>query len=77
LKHTRLAIEEHLGRHIQVVVSIKVNGSNQTMSIDPWGHCPSEIAREEGRYCGDCEFWGGEVEGIDWYEFSLCLYDDQ
>lgn len=62
------------GQHIQVVVSITVPSGSPVFSIDPWGNCPSEIAKEEGRYCNECEFWGGKVEGIDWSEFSLCCF---
>ena len=62
-------------RYVQVVVSITEESGDQILAIDPWGNCPSATAREEGRSCADCEFWGNEVEGIDWYEFSLCLFD--
>jgi len=64
-------------RFVQVVVSIQFKGDAQHLSIDPWDNCPSQLAREEGRFCNDCEFWGREVQGIDWAEFSLCMFDDK
>jgi hypothetical protein len=65
------------GQHIQVVISVTEASGSQVLSIDPWNNCPSQSAREEGRLCNDCEFWGREVEGIDWYEYSLCLHDSK
>ena len=47
------------------------------VSVDPWSNCPSEIAREEGRLYNECEFWGREVQGVDWSESSLCLFDGE
>jgi hypothetical protein len=64
------------GRYIQVIVSIQDNKGKQIFSVDPWNNCPSEIVSEEGRFCNDCEFWGRRVEGIDWFEFSLCLFEE-
>lgn len=55
---------------IQVVVSIK----GTEVVIDPWDNCPYEDAKEEARPCNDCEFWGNEVRGIDWTEFTLCQF---
>ena len=55
---------------IQVAVSIK----ETRVTIDPWSNCPSQIARDEGRACNECEFWGREVQAIDWSEFTLCLF---
>jgi hypothetical protein len=62
------------GQYIQVVVSIRDGEDKHEFTIDPWDNCPSEMIREEGRYCNDCEYWGRHVEGIDWSEFSLCLW---
>lgn len=55
---------------IQVVVSIK----GTEIIIDPWDNCPYEVAREEGRPCNGCEFWGNEVQGIEWTEFTSCQF---
>jgi hypothetical protein len=64
------------GQYIQVVVEIDGASGSQVLSIDPWDNCPFEMAREEGRYCNECEFWGQEVRGIDWAEFSACYFSD-
>lgn len=64
------------GRYIQVAVAVRGTANKFDVSIDPWDNCPSEIAKEEGRYCNECEFWAHEVKGIDWSEFSLCLFDN-
>ena len=61
---------------IDVQVTVCVQEGNQ-ISVDPWDNCPSEEAKEEGRYCNQCEFWGQEVRGVDWSEFSLCLFRDE
>ena len=67
--------ENAAGQPIQVAVTINQADISQTLSVDPWSNCPSETAREEGRFCNECRFWGAEVEAIDWCEFSLCLFD--
>jgi hypothetical protein len=70
-----LAGEGPSSRYIQVVVHVQKVGSTHIFSIDPWDNCPSEAARGEGQSCNECAFWGQEVRGIDWSEFSLCLFD--
>jgi len=71
-------IGQHVtGQYVQVVVSVQGADPSQSLSIDPWDNCPSGTAREEGRSCNDCEFWDREVKAIDWYEFSLCLFDSE
>ena len=65
------------GQYIQVVVDISGMKVSPALSIDPWSNCPSEAAREEGCTCNECEFWAGEIRGVDWHEFSLCLFDGQ
>jgi hypothetical protein len=72
-----LAEESPSSLYIQVVVHLQKAGSTQTFSIDPWDNCPSEVAREEGQICNECVFWGQEVQGVDWSEFSLCLFDSR
>ncbi len=59
---------------IQVVVGVTRSSDTLVLSIDPWDNCPSEAAREEGCLCNECEFWGHEVRGVDWSEFSLCCF---
>jgi hypothetical protein len=63
------------GQYIQVAVTISSEVGSEGTSVDPWSNCPSETARNEGRICNKCEFWGREVQAIDWSEFSLCLFD--
>ena len=63
-------------KHIQVAVTVSKEDGANALTIDPWSNCPSADAREEGRCCNDCQFWGGEVEAIDWSEFSLCEFAD-
>lgn len=64
-------------RHVQVAVTLQdVEGGNN-LSIDPWDNCPSAEAREEGRYCNECEHWGREVKAVDWSEFSVCLLGNE
>jgi hypothetical protein len=63
-----------IGENVQVVVSIAESSNGLVISVDPWGNCPSEVAKEEGRFCNECEFWGKEVRGVDWAEFSLCYF---
>jgi len=70
-----MADVDSFGQYIQVVVGITGASDSQVLSIDPWDNCPFEVAKEEGLYCNECEFWGREVQGIDWSEFSLCLFD--
>ena len=69
-----LTVDGPSGQYVQVVVSIRVEDVNHNLCVDPWDNCPSVVAKEEGRLCNECEFWGREVQGIDWYEFSLCLF---
>jgi hypothetical protein len=64
-------------QYIQVVVDVQDRqgeGNIPIFSIDPWDNCPSEVGKEEGWLCQECEFWGREVQGIDWAEFSLCSF---
>ena len=71
----KLVDEDQFDQYIQVVVSIAAaSGSQVLLTIDPWDNCPFEIAKREGRYCNECEFWGQEVQGVDWTEFSLCCF---
>ena len=72
---TNLPRAENPGQLIQVVVCTQSGEDKPAITIDPWDNCPSQVGREEGWSCEDCEFWGGEVRGIDWSEFSLCLFD--
>ena len=72
-----LAGNSLVAQQIQVAVSVQDAGTNLIVSVDPWDNCPSEIAREEGRLCNECEFWGREVQGVDWSESSLCLFDGE
>jgi hypothetical protein len=64
----------HAGLEVNVVVEVRFDQSSLTVFIDPWNNCPSEEARDEGRQCQECEFWGREVRGVDWSEFSLCMF---
>jgi hypothetical protein len=64
------------GRLVQVAITIAGKDSNLDFSVDPWSNCPSAEAREEGRYCDECQHWGRKVEAIDWSEFSICLFDN-
>jgi hypothetical protein len=70
-----MADTDPFGQYIQVVVGITGASDSQVISIDPWDNCPDEIAKEEGLHCNECEFWGQEVRGIDWAEFSLCRFE--
>ena len=63
------------GRNVRVVVDVTGPDDALVLSIDPWSNCPFETAKEEGRFCNECEFWGSQVRGVDWAEFSLCLYE--
>lgn len=69
-----MTYSESTGRYIRVVISIAESSEGQILSIDPWNNCPSQSARAEAQFCNLCEFWGKEVEGVDWHEYSLCLY---
>ena len=68
--------ESRTERLIQVAVTVESDGTQTELTVDPWGNCPSAIARNEGRSCEVCPFWGGEVTCIDWIEFSVCLFSD-
>jgi len=73
-----MADVDSFGQYIQVVVGITGASDSQVLfSIDPWDNCPFGVAKEEGRYCNECEFWGQKVRGIDWAEFSLCCFRDK
>ncbi len=72
-----MADVDSFGQYIQVVVDITGVSDSQVLSIDHWDNCPFEVAKEEGQYCNQCEFWGREVRGIDWAEFSLCCFKDK
>jgi hypothetical protein len=72
-----LAGNSLVAQQIQVAVSVQDAGTNLNVSVDPWDNCPSEIAREEGRLCNECECWGREVQGVDWSEFSLCSFNPE
>jgi hypothetical protein len=64
-------------RYIQVVVSVQSEESALVILIDPWDNCPSQVAKDDGRNCIDCKHWGRDVKGVDWLEFSSCLFDGQ
>jgi hypothetical protein len=61
-------------RYVQVVVTLQGEDKSLIIEVDPWSNCPSAEAREEGRYCNDCEFWGHKVQAIDWGEYSICQF---
>lgn len=65
------------GRQVQVAVTLHGENNRLNISVDPWSNCPSAEAREEGRYCNECEYWGRKVEAFDWSEFSVCLFDNE
>jgi hypothetical protein len=64
----------HPSLEVRVVVAIQFDKPSLAVFIDPWDNCPSEEARDEGCQCQECEFWGQEVWGVDWHEFSLCKF---
>ena len=71
-------INENLSeQYVQVIVSIEADKVPPVFTIDPWDNCPCEAAKEEGRFCNECEWWGRVVEGYDWSELSLCLFDGE
>lgn len=69
-----MAEADSFGQDVQVVISVTRSSDALVLSIDPWDNCPSEIAKEDGCSCNECEFWGQEVRGVDWTEFSLCYF---
>ena len=66
-----------IDRYVQVAVTLDAGHGGRHFSVDPWDNCPSAEAREEGRYCNECEYWGREVKAIDWSEFSICLFNNE
>lgn len=66
-----------INRYVQVAVTLQAEDSSHNLSVDPWSNCPSAEAKEEGRYCNECEYWGRKVEAIDWSEFSVCLFNNE
>jgi len=69
-----MSLNKHSSLEVNVVVAIQLDQSAMAVFIDPWDNCPSEEAKSEGRQCQECEFWGQEVRGVDWHEFSLCTF---
>lgn len=69
-----MSLSNNQSLEVKVVVAIKSEQSSLEVFIDPWDNCPSEEARDEARECQECEFWGQEVWGDDWHEFSLCTF---
>ena len=66
--------EETRGCYIQAAIFLQETGDFPYFSVDPWDNCPSTVAREEGRACDECEYWGREVEAVDWIELSRCCF---
>lgn len=75
---SRLPVDDETReRYIQVAVFLEDTRDYPYFSVDPWDNCPSPDAREEGRSCDECEFWGRRVESEDWVAFSLCRFREE